>query len=141
MELLVVVAIGSLLMAMTPLAYQRINASAEYRSTVRTMRTEMRAAREAALQTHVPQRFQVDVPGRRFGAQNWHPLPDSVQVHTTVADVEMRDGVASILFLPQGGATGGSVEIVRAAGASRGMGTRLRVDWLTGQITQESLLP
>ena len=41
----------------------------------------------------------------------------------------------SIRFHPQGGATGGTVELVRASGA----GTRVSVDWLSGAITQAAL--
>ncbi len=46
-------------------------------------------------------------------------------------------GNAVIRFLPGGGATGGSIDVIRASGA----GTRLRVEWLSGRVTRESLPP
>ncbi|HEY0201888.1 MAG TPA: GspH/FimT family pseudopilin, partial [Burkholderiaceae bacterium] len=59
-------------------------------------------------------------------------------VRAVVADRELTDGVAAIRFLPSGGATGGSIDVARG---SSGSGTRLRVDWLSGHITQEPIEP
>ena len=65
-------------------------------------------------------------------------LPLPLQLRVTVADREIASqGLASIRFLPSGGATGGSIEIMRAPG----VGARLRVDWLSGRVTQEAMLP
>ena len=47
------------------------------------------------------------------------------------------DGGLSIRFLPRGGASGGSVDIVRPSGS----GVRLRVDWFTGRVEQEAIAP
>jgi general secretion pathway protein H len=59
-------------------------------------------------------------------------------VRATVAGTELSaQQEAAIRFLPDGGATGGSIDILRASG----QGVRLRVDWLSGRITQEALAP
>jgi general secretion pathway protein H len=47
------------------------------------------------------------------------------------------DGTLSIRFLPRGGASGGSVDLVRPSGT----GVRLRVDWFSGRIEQEPAKP
>jgi general secretion pathway protein H len=44
---------------------------------------------------------------------------------------------ADITFLPEGGATGGTLELLRQSGS----GVRVRVDWLFGQVTQEPREP
>jgi general secretion pathway protein H len=63
-------------------------------------------------------------------------LPEPLRLRTTVADIELNaDQTAAIRFLPSGGATGGTVEILRPGGA----GVRLTVDWLSGGVTQSAV--
>lgn len=138
-ELMVVFAIMALVVAMAPVAYDKLKSGVEYRGTVRTMMTQLRAARFNAVSQGVPERFTVDLKTRTYGTErNNQEIPESVELRTTVADREFVPGsVASIVFLASGGSTGGSIEILRSTGA----GTRLRVDWLSGRVTQEPLLP
>ena len=85
-------------------------------------------------------RFYVHLGQRTYGVDGapTRPVPEALQVRATVAGEELSgQGEAVIRFLPEGGATGGSIEVLRASGA----GTRLRVDWLSGRATQEALLP
>ncbi|WP_326534108.1 GspH/FimT family pseudopilin [Pseudorhodoferax sp.] len=139
-ELLVVFAILALLLGLAPLAFDRLREGAQYRDTVRTMASQLRAARYQALSEGREVSFAVDLDRRAYGlgeANRWQPLPPALQLRAVVAGVELHGaGVASIRFLPGGGATGGSIEIIRASGA----GTRLRVDWLSGRVTQEGLM-
>lgn len=140
LELLVVFAIASVLMALVPIAFDRLREGAQYRDALRTMMSEMRQARQQALSQGGSVRFKVDLSARTYGREGrpMHPLPESVQVRATVASVELRpDQVAAIEFLPSGGATGGSIDLFRASGA----GTRLRVDWLSGRVEQQPLTP
>lgn len=139
-ELLVVFAIGALLIAIVPLAYERVRESAQYRQVLRDMMTGLRQARQTAIGSGEVVRFRIDLAERRFGVDGrpGAPIDEPLQVRAVVGDTELQAGqIASIAFLPDGGGTGGSIELIRPSGA----GTRLRVDWLTGQITQEALLP
>lgn len=138
-ELLVVFAIMALVVALVPMAYERMNQGAQYRDAVRTMFSQLRSARTLAVAEGRETRFTVNLAQRSYGLEGTppKPLPEPLQLRATVADREIAQGQASIVFLPSGGATGGSVEILRAPG----VGTRLRVDWLTGRTTQEALLP
>lgn len=139
LELLVVFAIASVLMALVPIAFDRLREGTQYRNALRTMMSDMRQARQQALAHGSPVRFQVDLGARTFGlvGRVMHPLPESLQVRATVASVELQPNqVAAIQFLPSGGATGGSVDLLRASGS----GTRLRVDWLSGRVEQQPLL-
>ena len=104
------------------------------------MLSDLRDARQRASAEGREIRFKIDLAQRRYGIDGATPraIPESLQVRATVAGKELTpDSVAAIRFLPQGGATGGSIDLVRAAGN----GIRLRVDWLSGQVTQEPLAP
>lgn len=139
-ELLVVFAIMALVVGLVPMAYERLREGSQYRDAVRTMFSELRSARALAVGHGQEVRFTVDLAQRSYGldGEPRRTLPEPLQLRATVADREISpQGQASIRFLPSGGATGGSLEILRAPG----VGTRLRVDWLSGRTTQEALLP
>ena len=139
-ELLVVFAIMALLIGLVPVAFDRMRDSAQYRDVLRGMVSDMRFARQQALIERTEVRFSVDLGARNYYAQG-RPvkhIPVPLEVRATVAGAELKnDGVAAIRFLPDGGATGGSVDILRPSGA----GARLRVDWLSGRVSQEILPP
>ncbi len=139
-ELLVVFAIMALVVGLVPLAYERLREGAQYRDAVRTMFSQLRAARALAIEQGREVRFTANLAQRSYGLDGESPkaLPEPLQLRATVAEREISpQGQVAIRFLPSGGATGGSLEILRAPGA----GTRLRVDWLSGRTTQEALLP
>ena len=137
-ELLVVLALVGMLTAMVPLAFERLRESAQYRDTVRAVLTDIRQARYRALSEGREVRFGIDILQRTYGMEGrpLRILPEPLRLRATVADVEVSaDQKAAIRFLPDGGATGGSIEILRPSGA----GARLTVDWLSGGVTQTPL--
>ncbi len=137
-ELLVVLAIGSLLVALVPPAFDRLRDVSQYRDTVRAIVVDLKQARQQALVYGKVVVFRVDLSDRQFGivGQPFKALPSALEVKTTVGNNESPDNSqqASIAFMPEGGSSGGTVELVRRSGG----GVRIRVDWLFGQITQES---
>jgi general secretion pathway protein H len=139
LESLVVLAIAGLLLTVVPIAFQKYRESSDYRNTVRTMTTDLSAARQLAIAGGRDVAFSVDLNERRYGIEGRTPrsLPQGLEVRVTVADVEFRDRIASIRFHPGGNATGGSVEIVRASGT----GVRLQADWLDGRVSLHALRP
>jgi general secretion pathway protein H len=138
-ELLVVFAIIGMLLAVTPFAFQRYRESAEYQDAVRTVTSDLSAARHLAMNSGRDVAFGVDLGDRRFGIEGRTPrdLPKGLDVRVTVADIEMRDRVAKIRFYPGGNSTGGSVEIIRPSGS----GVRIRADWLDGRVTLHPVAP
>ena len=137
-ELLVAFAMVALLVGLVPVAYERLHESSQYRDAVRATLTDLRHARFRALSEGREVRFQVDLDQRSFGVEGRPPrtLPEPLQMKTTVADIELdARRTASIRFLPGGGATGGSIDIVRPQGA----GVRITVDWLSGAVIQTRL--
>lgn len=138
-ELLVVFAILALLVGLAPVAFDRLRDASQYRDTVRTMLSQMRSARYRAVTEGRETRFWVNLQQRSYGIDGGETrqLPEAVQMRAIVAGAEMAQGTAAIRFLPGGGATGGSIEVLRSTGG----GTRLRVDWLSGRVTLEALAP
>ena len=140
MELMVVFAIVALIVGVVPFAFSRLNESTQYRDTVRTILSDMRAARQQAQSEGRETRFAVNLADRRFGLEGGaqHEVPEPLVLRATMAAQESAgDGSMAIRFLPRGGASGGSVDVIRPSGT----GVRLRVDWFSGRVEQEPIAP
>lgn len=136
-ELLVVFAILGLLAAVAPVAYDKLQRATEYRSLVRAAMADMRQARHTAITSGVDARFEIDLSRRHFGVEGggMRSVPDALQLRVVVAGKELTaQRVGYIRFLPKGGSTGGTLEIMR----SNGSGVRLVVDWFSGRVTQQA---
>lgn len=136
-ELLVVFGILALVTTIVPVAYDRMKESTQYRSTVRSLVVGLKSARSASLRG-TESVFVVDLRRRVFKIDQGTDvdLPDSLQVRAVVAGNELSpEGAAAIRFFPTGGSTGGSIFIVRKSG----QGVQIRVDWLSGRISQEKI--
>ena len=139
-ELMVVFAIIALVVALTPMAFGRLHESAQYRDTVRAVVADMRAARQQAQSQGREVRFAVSLAQRRFGVEGGpqYQVPEPLELRAVMAAEESdADGGMAIRFLPRGGASGGSVDVIRPSGS----GVRLRVDWFTGRVEQEPIAP
>jgi len=134
-ELMVVFAILALVMSVAPSAYDKMKTSMEYRDVVRGVVTDMRAARQQAVLTGRDAIFAVDLEHSQYGVEGGKPrsIPSEVELRAIVADSEARGAYFAIRFLPSGGASGGSVDVLRHSGD----GVRLRVDWFSGRVEQE----
>lgn len=135
-ELLVVLAIGSMLVALVPSAFDRLRDVSQYRDTVRAIVVDLKQARQQALVYGQAVDFRVNLSDRQFGiaGRPFKALPPSLEVKTMVGSDGEPDSTqqASIVFLPEGGSSGGTIELVRRSGS----GVRIRVDWLSGEISQ-----
>jgi general secretion pathway protein H len=140
-ELLVVIAIAAMLVAIVPSAFGKLREGSQYRDTLRSIIVELRQARNIAVSQGVPVVFRVDLAQRQFGIQGrpMHELPSSLEMKATIGAAPdfAKTSQADITFLPEGGATGGTLELLRQSGS----GVRVRVDWLFGQVTQEPREP
>lgn len=139
-ELLVVFAISALLIGLVPTAFERLRESVQYRDALRSVMGDLRQARYRAESQGTEVRFNVDLAKGLYGIEGTAPraLPAPLKFRVTVASIELApQEVASIRFLPEGGATGGSVDILRPAGS----GARLQVDWLSGATRLLGLPP
>jgi general secretion pathway protein H len=139
-ELLVVMTISVVTVGVVPLAYGKLREAIDYQDAVRTVATELRTARFLAVSSGQASRFDLNLKDRQFGinGQMIRKLPDDVEVIANVASREVTgNGNVGIVFLPEGGATGGSFKLMRRSGG----GATISVDWLTGQISNVSIKP
>lgn len=142
-ELLVVFAIGALMIGLTPVAFERLRDSSQYKDTVRSLLTDLRSGRQQAVSQGQEVLFQVNVAQRTYAlaGRKPHDIPKPLEITATFAALETTTSASGhtvgIRFLPSGGSTGGSLDIKRPSGA----GVRLKVDWLSGRVTQEPLVP
>lgn len=139
-ELVVALAIAALAVALLPPALERLRDGIRYRDTVRAIVSDLRTARQHAWAEGVESRFLVDLSQRRFGldAASMRTLPEPLQLRVVVAGSEWNaQQVGAIRFLPRGGATGGSVDVLRPGAG----GVRITVDWLSASVTQTPLTP
>ena len=86
-ELLVVFAIMALVMAVVPIAYDKMHSAAQYREVVRGMVTGLRAARQRAELSGRDVVFSVDLRQRSYGLEGTREqsIPETVFVRATVA--------------------------------------------------------
>ena len=138
-ELMVVLAIASLLIGLAPVAYNKASETIQYRTLLRTTLADLRQARQQAAGGGQPVSYLVKLQARQQGIEGrvMRAIPADFKVRATVGQELLRNDTAAIVFLPAGGSSGGSIEIIRPSG----QGTRLRVDWFSGHVTQERLLP
>jgi general secretion pathway protein H len=137
-ELLVSLAIISVALGATVTAYPKMQESMAYRSAIRGVLAAMTTARGEARRTGLPAVFYVDSGARTYGVgeRELGQFPKSIDVRFTVAGQEASPkGRGQIRFDPNGGATGGSVDLLRGKNG----GVRVKVDWLFGSVSQEPL--
>jgi len=140
-ELLVVMAIGSLLVALMPTAIDRLRDSSQYRDTIRAILVDLNQAKHQSVAFGKVAVFQIDLVERKYGlvGRPFRDIPASLEVKATVGSDHApgQAQMVSIAFMPEGGSSGGTIELVRRSGA----GARIRVDWLFAQITQSARTP
>ncbi len=104
----------------------------QLRSAAHTIATELRYTRAQALATGVPQRFEMDLDKRSWITGTHHgTLPSSLQVSFDGVRQEQTGARnAAIRFFPDGSATGGRISL-----RTQGVGWRVDVRWLTGEVT------
>ncbi len=131
--MVVLAILGLILFAAVP-ASVRMYESIQYRQSVRDIVVTLASARYRAIN----EGQQQDVV--------FHPLKRSMRYAKSVmqfpAEVKMlvrsarelnRAEEAVIRFYPDGGSSGGEVDIARQDGS----GVRITIDWLVGRVTQE----
>lgn len=135
LELMAALAIAGLVMALAVPSTLRMYENIRYRQAVRDVVTLFASARYEALHSGRAQAVEVNPRERsvRF-ADTVNVLPGSVAMTVHSASELNRGGVGVIRFYPEGGASGGGVDITSAGGS----GVSITVDWLLGSVTQET---
>jgi general secretion pathway protein H len=134
LELLVAISIVGLLLALAVPASFRFYESIQYRQAVRDVVTTLASARYQAINSGRAQDVAVDpVSGIiRFNNRSMQlPAGFRIAVHTAREVNREREGV--IRFYPEGGSSGGGIDLERPGGR----GVRISVDWLMGRVSQD----
>ncbi|GHT83349.1 hypothetical protein AGMMS49543_10360 [Betaproteobacteria bacterium] len=137
-ELVVAIAVAGFVLGASITAWPKLHQAMAYRSAVRGVFASMNTARGEALRSGQAAVFFVDLDQRNYGVGDkvLGDFSDALTLRYTLAEREVdARGRGQIRFSPDGGATGGSVEVLRGDGS----GVRLRVDWLLGSVTQEAV--
>lgn len=145
LELVVVLAIVSLLAAAIGGSAGSFLSTMEYRETVRELSSAAKKARLQSRSQGKPIDLVIDPTGNRFaltdqagklGSEDYQSLAQDLSIGLVfAAEVSPGANMGAIRFYPEGGSSGGEITIERPSGA----GTRLVVDWLIGDVQQEPL--
>lgn len=132
-ELLVVLAIGGLLLAVTPPLITAALPGVELKAAARRTAGALRQTREIAIGSGKDAAWLLDIESGRYRVgedQRAGRLPDGIDVKLVAAREEMRnDRLGAIRFYPDGTSSGGRVILMRGD-----TGYQVGVNWLTGRI-------
>jgi general secretion pathway protein H len=134
-ELLVVLVIASLVLALVATSISRSVSGAEMRVAARKLAASLRYTRTRAILDKQEEVFLVDTENRKYMAPRRPEvvLPEGMNVALTTARSELTaESVGGIRFYPDGGSTGGFVEL-----EANGRVYRINVAWLTGEASVE----
>ena len=135
-ELLVALAIMGLVAAVVVPTSARFYEGMQIRQAARAALSILASAREKALSSGRPQDVQVRPSNRRLWTdEKDYTFPRSISVVVHGAAELNHDDVGVIRFYPEGGSSGGGIDLRR----SNGNGTSVHVDWLVGRVTLEPL--
>jgi general secretion pathway protein H len=132
-ELLVVLAIGGLLLAVTPPLITAALPGVELKAAARRTAGSLRLAREIAIAEGRDVAWVLNIEQQRYGIEGdprSGSLPGGLSVELVAAAEEMEsDAVGAIRFYPDGSSSGGRVILGRDDS-----GYQVGVNWLTGRI-------
>ncbi len=132
-ELIVVLAIGGLLLALTPPLITAALPGVELKAGARRAAGALRQTREIAIAQGVEAAWLVDIESGRYqieGQAQRGALPDGIEIELVTSQVELRsERVGGIRFFPDGSSSGGRLILKRGD-----TGLQVGVNWLTGRI-------
>ena len=134
-ELLFVLVIAALVLGLVGTSISRSVSGAEMRVAARKMTAALRYTRTRAILDKQEEVFLVDTENRKYKAPKRKEvvLPEGMNVALTTARSELTsESVGGIRFYPDGGSTGGFVEL-----ETKGRVYRIGVAWLTGEASLE----
>jgi general secretion pathway protein H len=134
-ELMVVMIIIALVMGLVATSISRSISGAESRVAARKLVVALRYTRTQAILKKSQTVFVVDTEARTYQApgKSLVELPEGMDILLTTARSELTsEAVGGIRFFPDGGSTGGHVELV-----INGREYRVNVAWLTGEARLE----
>jgi len=130
---MVVMVIIALVMGMVATSLSRSVSSAEARAATRKLVASLRYTRVRAIIDKAEKVFEINTENRSYQAPGRKQinLPEGVDITVTTARSEITsEDVAGIRFFPDGGSTGGHIELI-----VNEREYRVNVAWLTGETS------
>ncbi len=135
LELLAAMTILGLLLAASVPSTIRFYESMQYRQAIRDVVTTLGSARYKAVNSGVAQDVSIDPEARVMAFRETEvqiPQELTLAIHSA-AEVNTRN-TGVIRFYPEGGSSGGGIDLQRPDGS----GVRIAIDWLAGRVTHEA---
>lgn len=133
LELMVVLAIATLLLALAPPLIGSAIPGVELKAAARRVVSGLRLTREEAIRSGRDAAFTIDVEARAFqvdGGYRRAQLPEGLDLKLEAAEAEMlSDHAGAVRFYPDGSSTGGRIVLARDD-----KGYQVGVEWLTGRV-------
>jgi general secretion pathway protein H len=134
LELVVAISIGGMLLAASIPSSVRFYESMQYRQAIRDVITMLSTARYTAINTGRAQDITLNPKTNVLRLnKDTRQLPAKFNIVIHAARELNRDSEGVIRFYPEGGSSGGDIEIVQPSGS----GVKISVDWLVGRVTQQ----
>ena len=137
LEMLLVLALVAAAALLAVMAMGGGREGQQLRGAVRELSAQLRYTRTQAIVHGQVTQFRIDPVARRWEAANGRrgTLPDSLRVRFAgAAQLQASPGVGVIAFYPDGGASGGRIEL-----SGQRAGWQLEVGWITGQVNGSAL--
>lgn len=133
-EIVAAITVVALVLALGVPQSMRFYESMQFRSAVRETITLLNSARHAAIDDGVAQDVLISPNEKwvRFGDSDAR-FAEEVALGVNSAREVNRDDLGVIRFYPDGGASGGGIDIQRGDGQR----VAIAVDWLVGRVTVE----
>jgi general secretion pathway protein H len=133
-ELIAAITIGAMMLALAVPASVKMYETMQYRGAVKDAVTLLASARYKAIDSGRAQDVRIKPDEREMQLNDTtETLPKNLTVAVTSARELNQRGVGVIRFYPEGGSSGGGIDIERENGG----GVRISVDWLIGRVFQE----
>ncbi|MEH6518534.1 MAG: GspH/FimT family pseudopilin [Halioglobus sp.] len=135
LELLVAMTIVGMLLTASVPSTIRFYESMQYRKAIRDVVTTLGSARYRAVNSGKAQDVSIN-PDAKLLAYQEHEvqIPEMLTVAVHSAKEVNTDSTGVIRFYPEGGSSGGGIDLERPDGS----GVRIAIDWLAGRVTHEA---
>lgn len=132
LEILVAITIVAIVLGVSAPSMQRLYRSSQYRGAVNDVVTLLSSARYSAIRSGGNKHVLVNPRTREITlGEKVKVLPDGFQIEVLGSQELNRDGAGVIRFYPDGGSSGGYVNLTD----ENGLVVQVRVDWLLGRVS------
>jgi general secretion pathway protein H len=132
LEMLAAITIAAIVLGVSAPAMQRLYKSSQYHGAVNDVVTQLTSARYLAIRSGGNEDVLINPETREITlGEKVTTLPNSVQLEVLGSWELNTDGAGVIRFYPDGGSSGGFVNLTQ----DNGMSVQVQVDWLLGRVS------